>query len=74
MPMVEVWMGPVGLARCEWSSLEMLGGRGGAVSEDEPFRAVGSRGAAAIRRGPGIRSKHKVIWGEGAQLTSGGKT
>lgn len=75
MPMVEVWMGPVGLARPEWSSLEMLRGRGGAVSEDEPFRAVGTRGAAAIGRGPGIRSKHKVIWGEeGAQLTSGGET
>lgn len=50
MPIVEVWMGPVGLARCEWSSLEMLGGRGGAVSEDEPFWS--RRISRGCRRGP----------------------
>lgn len=61
--------------RCEWSSLEMLGRRGGATPKDEPYLGRQISWGCRFGKSPGNRKTAKLACGEEeAQLIPGGKT
>lgn len=60
--------------RCEWSSPEMLGRRGGATPKAKPYLGRQIWWGCRFGKGPENQKKAKPAWGEGVQLTLGGKT